>query len=46
VADSWPERKERQRRWFAAEEAARLVDEADLRELIGVFATNPRKSAA
>jgi 8-oxo-dGTP pyrophosphatase MutT (NUDIX family) len=46
VADKWPERKERQRRWFAAEEAARLVDEADLRELIGVFATNPRKSAA
>ena len=46
MADRWPERKERQRRWFAAAEAARLVDEAGLRELIEDFATNARKTAA
>ncbi len=45
VADKWPERKQRKRRWFAPEEAARLVEETGLRELIAVFATNPRKFA-
>lgn len=46
VADKWPERKQRKRHWFAPDEAARLVDEVGLRELIGTFAANPRKSAA
>ena len=46
LAEKWPERKQRTRHWFAPEEAARMVDEAGLRELIGTFATNPRKSAA
>lgn len=46
VADSWPERKKRTRRWFAAKDAARLVDEPELAELIAEFGVNPRKSAA
>lgn len=46
VADRWPERKKRTRRWFAPSEAARLVQEADLGELIGSFADNPRKFSA
>lgn len=45
VADKWPERKQRTRRWFSPEEAAALVDETDLGELIGLFADNPRKFA-
>jgi 8-oxo-dGTP pyrophosphatase MutT (NUDIX family) len=32
--DEWPERRERDRRWFAAEEAAASVEEADLAALI------------
>jgi 8-oxo-dGTP pyrophosphatase MutT (NUDIX family) len=35
--DSWPEQKERERRWFAAEAAAAAVDEADLAQLIRDF---------
>lgn len=46
VADKWPERKHRTRRWFSPQEAATLVDEADLGELIAGFSANPRKSAA
>ena len=46
VADKWPERKERRRHWFPPEEAARLVDEAELRDLIALFGNNPRKFAA
>src|SRR5690606_19960238 len=46
VADKWPERKKRKRRWFAPRYAARLVDEPDISELIGYFAANPRQSAA
>ena len=46
VADKWPERKHRTRRWFSPQEAAALVDEADLGELIAGFTANPRKSAA
>lgn len=45
VADKWPERKKRTRRWFAPDEAARLVQEPDLGELIDSFADNPRKFA-
>ena len=32
--DEWPEKAERERRWFAAEEAAALVHEDDLARLI------------
>lgn len=46
VADKWPERKQRRRRWFALRDAARLVDEKDLGELIAGFGANPRKFAA
>jgi 8-oxo-dGTP pyrophosphatase MutT (NUDIX family) len=34
---SWKEKDERERRWFAASEAAEAVDEADLAELIRSF---------
>lgn len=33
-ASSWPEAHERRRQWFAAEEAARLVQEPGLQELL------------
>ena len=46
VADKWPERKKRTRRWFAPQDAARLVNEPDLSELITSFGVNSRKSAA
>lgn len=46
IADKWPERKRRTRRWFSLHEAASLVNEADLAELIAGFAGNPRKTAA
>jgi ADP-ribose pyrophosphatase YjhB (NUDIX family) len=36
-ADAWPEQKERERRWFAADSAAAAVDEADLAQLIRDF---------
>lgn len=45
-AAKWPERKQRKRRWFAARDAARLVDEPDLGEIIVAFCDNPRKIAA
>jgi hypothetical protein len=32
--DDWPERKQRQRRWFTVTEAAASVDEADLASLL------------
>lgn len=32
--DDWPERAQRQRRWFTPEEAAVAVDEADLGEIL------------
>lgn len=46
VEDKWPERKKRTRRWFPAHEAAGLVQERDLGELIAGFGVNPRKFAA
>ncbi|MET0599156.1 MAG: NUDIX hydrolase [Mesorhizobium sp.] len=45
MARRWPERKERKRRWFAADEAARLVREPDLGELITRFAGTLRGNA-
>jgi 8-oxo-dGTP pyrophosphatase MutT (NUDIX family) len=46
IAEKWPERKKRTRRWFAPKDAARLVDEADLAEIINSFGANPRQYAA
>lgn len=38
VADKFPERKERRRKWFAAANAARKVDEPELRALLSAIA--------
>lgn len=46
ISEKWPERKERKRRWFSPAEAARIVDEPDLAELIVGFNAHPRKIAA
>jgi 8-oxo-dGTP pyrophosphatase MutT (NUDIX family) len=43
LATAWPEKKERTRKWFSPAEAARLVKEDDLGELIARFAGNPRQ---
>ncbi len=40
-AADWPERRERERRWFASAEAAGAVEEPELRALIAGFSTNP-----
>ena len=44
LASRWPERKERTRQWFPAMEAATLVRESDLADLIRRFAADPRPS--
>lgn len=36
-AERWPERKERKREWFSAEEAAKKVNEPGLKKLIKLF---------
>ncbi|MEX0956332.1 MAG: NUDIX hydrolase [Rhizobiaceae bacterium] len=46
IADKWPERRQRKRVWYPPEEAASLVNEPDLGELIAAFAANPRQLAA
>ncbi len=46
VADKWPERKKRRRQWFSPSEAAALVTEPDLGELLASFSVNPRQFAA
>lgn len=38
VADDWPERGQRERRWMSASEAAAAVEEAELKQLIARFA--------
>jgi 8-oxo-dGTP pyrophosphatase MutT (NUDIX family) len=45
-AGKWPERGSRKRVWYSPEEAAALVHEPDLAELITGFADNPRQIAA
>lgn len=42
-AAKWPERKQRQRKWFTPQEAAASVDEPDLARLIVDFSANPRR---
>lgn len=34
LAEKFPERKQRKRKWFSAKKAARLVDEPELREIL------------
>lgn len=41
----WPERKQRERRWYGAEEAATLVQECDLQDLLRRF-RGPADTAA
>lgn len=45
IATAWPEKKERKRKWFSPAEAARLVKEQDLGELIERFSENTRQHA-
>lgn len=42
VAEKWKERKERMRRWVPASEAATMVVESELGDLINAFAARPR----
>src|SRR5690606_18434315 len=44
--DSWKEQSQRERRWFSLREAARAVDEEDLRDLIRSFGASEFKAAA
>ncbi|MBA3448828.1 MAG: NUDIX hydrolase [Pseudaminobacter sp.] len=46
VADKWPERKKRKRKWFSPAEAAAAVRERDLAELISGFSPGRANSAA
>jgi 8-oxo-dGTP pyrophosphatase MutT (NUDIX family) len=41
----WPERAERDRRWYAADEAASLVNESDLQQLLRTFGAGSRDVA-
>ena len=38
VLEDWPERHERERRWFAPDEAAAAVDEPELKALLAAMA--------
>jgi 8-oxo-dGTP pyrophosphatase MutT (NUDIX family) len=40
VADRWPERKKRKRRWLAYREAKRRIEHPELRKLISTAALN------
>ena len=46
MASKWKERRERERRWFAGDEAAGMVAEPDLRQIIAAFAADPHRYAA
>lgn len=43
---TWKEQSERERRWFSLDEAARAVDEPDLRDLIASFGPREFRRAA
>jgi 8-oxo-dGTP pyrophosphatase MutT (NUDIX family) len=46
MAAKWKERHERERRWFGGHEAAGMVAEPDLGQIIAAFAADPRRYAA
>jgi 8-oxo-dGTP pyrophosphatase MutT (NUDIX family) len=46
VAEKWKERRQRERKWMSAADAAQAVHEPGLGELIAAFCANPRKFAA
>ncbi|MHA6684849.1 NUDIX hydrolase [Mesorhizobium sp. A556] len=45
VADRWKEKRARTRKWVAASEAAALVNEPDLGQIIDYFASDPDRFA-
>jgi 8-oxo-dGTP pyrophosphatase MutT (NUDIX family) len=46
VAKKWPEKGKRERKWVDPREAAVMVQERDLAEVIAAFCGNPRKFAS
>lgn len=46
LAKAWPELGQRERKWFPAEKAAKLVEEQDLAELIAEFGGKPGQNPA
>jgi hypothetical protein len=46
LADRYPEKGQRRRKWFSPEKAARKVDEPDLRALILSFAPERAEDGA
>lgn len=45
VAEKWKERRERTRRWVSPAEAAAMIHEPDLGDLIVAFCADPRRAA-
>lgn len=45
VADKWKEKRQRERRWFSGAEAAAMVREPDLCQVISAFCADPRRFA-
>ncbi|WP_336056652.1 NUDIX hydrolase [Nitratireductor sp. CH_MIT9313-5] len=46
IADIWPEKNERTRRWVRPREAGEMVRESDLAAILASFRGSPRKIAA
>ena len=46
VSDKWKEKGKRERRWFEAAEAAKLISDPDVGPLIEAFCADPRAFAA
>ena len=46
VADKWKEKRKRKRKWVSPGEAARMLNEPDLCQMISAFGADPRKFAA
>ena len=46
IADKWKEKGQRKRKWVSPSEAARMINEPDLCDLISAFGGNPGKFAA
>ena len=45
VADKWKEKRQRKRKWVKPADAARMLNEPDLCQLIAAFGADPRKYA-
>ncbi len=46
IADRWKEKHERRRLWVTPDEAANMVQEQDLRQIIAYFSSNAERFAA